>query len=179
MFITIKSIKGEKTIHLLYPITGGSKEIAIVSIFQDNVTYEFGSDTVSVGAAKGDKVVPKQIYTSRELQGFLSGNVGLNSHLLQTKAIKKSNKLGALTEMNFCLNELNNSDNLIDGQPSNLLSSLNRSDYGDTILFEPRNLIKIIKLRNGIIDSLTLSITDQNGELVTDSLGTNVVLHVR
>ena len=178
MMITIKNIIGEKTIHLLYPITGCSKEIAIVSIFQDNVTYEFASNTkltLSEGKNQEEKVVPKQTYTSRELQGF---NVDLNSNSLKTKGIKKSNKLRALTEMNFCLNELDNSDNLIDGQPSNHLLSFNISEYGDTTRFEPRNLM-YIKLRNGIIDSLTLRITNQNGELITDSLGTNVVLHVR
>lgn len=146
MYITVKKIVGEKTIYLSYPIQNldGSKEIAIVSIFQDNVTYEFGTDTKNT---------------------FSAGSA-------------KSNKLGSLTEMNFCLNELDNSDNLIDGQPSNILLRYKISDHGDSTRFEPRNLM-YVKLRKGIIDSLTLSITDQNGDMITNSLGATIVLHIR
>ena len=40
MYITITDIIGEKRIDLAYPIPG--EEVAVVSVFSDNIQYEFG-----------------------------------------------------------------------------------------------------------------------------------------
>ena len=42
MYITINDIIGEKTIDLSYPIQNfnSSKEVAVVSMFSDNIQYE-------------------------------------------------------------------------------------------------------------------------------------------
>ena len=190
MYITIENIIGEKTVYLPYPL-GGSKEIAIVELFQDNVTYELITDlefALSIGENGGiqSKVtVPKKLYTSRELNSYLAGGVKLDPISYHPKVIKL-NKLANIMKLNFILNELDNTENLLAsgaethlaGKLSNILLSYNLNDYGDTSQLEPTNP-RYKKLRNGVIQSLTLTITDQNGKQIEDSLGTTVVLHVR
>ena len=44
--------------------------------------------------------------------------------------------------------------------------------------FEPRTP-QYKKLKNGMITSLTLKITDQNNNIITDGPGTTVVLHIQ
>ena len=80
--------------------------------------------------------------------------------------------------MIFNLDELNNSDNLEDGIPSNTLFTYYLSSSEDFMRFEPKAL-QYKKLKNGTIVSLTLKITDQNNNMITDGLGTTVVLHIR
>ena len=49
------------------------------------------------------------------------------------------NKLKGITEITLNLNELNNSDNLKDGRPSNELLTYYVTDDKDFIRFEPKN----------------------------------------
>ena len=64
------------------------------------------------------------------------------------------------------LDELDNTDNLEDGRPSNVL-----------LAFEP-NIPQYKRLKNGEFTSLTLKITDQNGNIITDGPEVTVVLHI-
>ena len=57
--------------------------------------------------------------------------------------------------MIFNLNELDNSDNLKDGRPSNTLFMYYVTSYGVFTLFEPHTP-QYKKLKNGMITSLTL-----------------------
>lgn len=183
MYITVENIVGEKTIYLSYPIQNldGSKEIAVIEIFADNVTYEIPADlkvTLAVGEGEAEKVIPRRRYTSRELNAFLAGNVTLTL-LNQDPRIIKTNKLANITELCFHLNELDNTNNLKNGKLDDDLLTYHVSSYGDVTHFEPKNP-QYKKLKNGIFQSLTLKITDQNGNLTfNDILGTSVVLHVR
>ena len=79
--------------------------------------------------------------------------------------------------MIFNLNELDNSGTLKDGRPSDTLFTYYVSSSKDFMLFEPQTPQKK-KLRNGQIVSLTLRITDQNNNVITDGPGTTVVLHI-
>ena len=78
-----------------------------------------------------------------------------------------------ITEITLNLNELNNSDNLKDGRPSNELLT----DDKDFMHFEPQTP-QYRKLKNGEFTSLNLRITDQNNNVITDGPQVTVVLHI-
>ena len=123
------------------------------------------------------KMIPSGTYAGRKLLSMLEGMVELNE-LLVDDQVTKTNKLKGITEITLNLDELNTSDNLEDGHPSNsLLTYLVTSD-GDFIHFEPQTS-QYRKLKNGEFTSLTLKITDQNNNIITDGLQVTVVLHIR
>ena len=76
------------------------------------------------------------------------------------------------------LNELDNSDNLEDGRPSNTLFMYYVTGPEYFTHFESRTS-QYKKLKNGMITSLTLKITDQAGNIITNGPGTTVVLHIK
>ena len=80
--------------------------------------------------------------------------------------------------MVISLNELNNSDNLEDGRPSNTLFTYYVTSPEYYAHFEPCTS-QYKALKNDMITSLTLAITDQAGNIITDEPGTTVVLHIR
>ena len=75
------------------------------------------------------------------------------------------------------MNELDNSDNRKDGRPSNELLTYHVTDDKDFTCFEP-DIPQYKKLKNGEFTSLTLRITDQNNNIITDGLQVTVVLHI-
>ena len=81
-------------------------------------------------------------------------------------------------EMAVSLKELDNSDNLEDGEPSNALFTYYVTGPEYSMLFEPKTP-QYKKPKNGMITSLTLRITDQNNDVITNGPGTTVVLHIR
>ena len=87
------------------------------------------------------------------------------------------NKLANVIDMIINLDELNNSDNLKDGRPSNTLFTHYVFGSEDFIHFKPATP-QYKKLKGGQIVSLTLRIMDQAGNIITDGPGTTVVLHI-
>ena len=83
------------------------------------------------------KMIPSGTYADRELLSMLEGMVELNKFLVDGQVIKK-NKLKGITEMSLNLNELDNSDNLKDGRPSNELLTYYVTSDGDFTCFEPQ-----------------------------------------
>ena len=75
------------------------------------------------------------------------------------------------------MDELNNSDNLEDGHPSNTLFIHYVFGSEDFTCFEPVTP-QYKKLKGGQIVSLTFRIMDQAGNLMTNGPGATVVLHV-
>ena len=90
----------------------------------------------------------------------------------------KMNKLKGITEITFNLDELNNSNNLKDGRPSNELLTHHVTDDKDFTHFEPQTP-QYRKLKNGEFTSLALTITDQNNNIITDAPQVTVVLPIR
>ena len=90
----------------------------------------------------------------------------------------KTNKLAKITDVIFKLDELDNTENLKDGRPSNTLLTYYVSSSEDFTHFEPKTP-QYKKLKNGEIVSLTLKITDQNNNIITNGLGPTVVLHIQ
>ena len=80
--------------------------------------------------------------------------------------------------MVISLNELDNSDNLENGRPSNTLFTYYVTGPEYSVHFEPVTpQYKVLK--NGMITSLTLKITDQAGNIITNGPGKTVVLHIK
>ena len=121
------------------------------------------------------KMIPSGTYAGRELLSMLEGIVELNQFEVDDQVIKK-NKLKGITEITLNLDELNNSDNLKDGRPSNKLLTYHVTDDKDFRHFEPQTP-QCRKLKIGVFTSLTLRITDQNNNVMTDGPQVTVVLH--
>ena len=98
------------------------------------------------------------------------------AHFQADDQVIKKNKLRGITYLN--LNELDNSDNLEDGRPSNTLLTYRVTadkDFTRSELHTPQYQ----RLKNEEFTSLTLRIMDQNGNIITDGPQVTVVLHIR
>ena len=157
MYIMINDIKGEKTIDLSYPIHCG-KEIAVIKVLSNNVQYKvIKSHIVNYISPENEMLILSGTYAGR---------------------VFKMNKLRGITEMSLDLDELDNSDNLKDGRPSNALFTDHVTSDRDFTRFEPHTT-QYRALKNGEFTSLTLKIMDQNGNIITDGPQVTVVLHIR
>ena len=107
---------------------------------------------------------------------MLEGIIELNQFEVDDQ-VTKMNKLKGITEITLNLDELNNSDNLKDGRPSNSLLTYYMTSNEDFTRFEPQTP-QYKKLKNGEFTSLTLRITDQNNNVITDCPQVTVVLHI-
>ena len=95
-------------------------EIAVVSMLSDNVQYWL-QGSIEVLLKTGKKIVlNKEVYTDKELNSLIG--MELKSPMLDSRNdVLRTNKLKKVTKMAISLNELDNSDNLEDGRPSNTL----------------------------------------------------------
>ena len=121
-------------------------------------------------------MIPNGTYASRQLLSMLEGIIELNQFEVDDQ-VTKMNKLKGITEITLNLDGLNNSDNLKDGRPSNELLTYHVTDDKDFTHFGPQTP-QYRKLKNGEFTSLTLRITDQNNNVITDGLQVTVVLHI-
>ena len=122
------------------------------------------------------KMIPSGTYAGRELLSIVEGMVELNQLVVGDQVIKK-NKLKGITEITLNLDELNNSDNLEDGHPSNTLFTYHLDGHKDFTRFESHTP-QYKKPKNGEFTSLNMRITDQNNNIITDGLQVTVVLHI-
>ena len=180
MYITINDVIGEKMIDLSYPIhsaTGRGKEIAVVSMHISNSQILLHR-SIQVLSIKGKKVVlNKGVYMDKELNSLIGTE--FKSQMLEFRNdILRTNKLEGIMKISISLNELDNSDNLKDGKPSNTLFTYHVTSSEYYTLFEPQSP-QYKKLKNDTITSLTLAITDQNNDVITDGPEVTVVLHIR
>ena len=119
---------------------------------------------------------PSGTYAGRELLSIVKGIIELNQSLVNDQ-VTKTNKLKDITEMIINLDELNNTNNLKDGRPSNKLLTYHVTSNEDFTHFEPHSpQYKVLK--NGEFTSLNLRITDQNNNIITDGPQVTVVLHI-
>ena len=179
MYITINKIKGEKRIDLSYSIQNfdSSMEITVIRMLSDNVKYEILKlHAVMDPISNTKKIIPSGTYAGRELLSMLEGMVELNQFEVDDQVIK-TNKLKGITEITFNLDELNNSNNLKDGRPSKELLTYHVTDDKDFMHFEP-DTPQYKSLKNVEFTSLTLRITDQSNNIITDGAHVTVVLHI-
>ena len=82
-------------------------------------------------------MIPRGTYAGRELISLLEGIIELNQFEVDDQ-VTKMNKLKGITEITLNLDELNNSNNLKDGRPSNELLTYHVTDDKDFTHFEPQ-----------------------------------------
>ena len=141
MYITINNIKGEKRIDLSYSIQNfdSDKEIAVIRMLSDNVKYEILKlRAVMDPISDAKKTIPSGSYVGRELISMLEGIVERKQFEIDDQ-VTKTNKLKGITEITLNLDELNNSNNLKDGRPSNELLTYYMTDDKDFMHFQPQN----------------------------------------
>ena len=170
----INDVIGEKAIDLSYPIRH-RKEVAVISMLSDNVQYEVTKsraiiDSISTG---NKRLILSSTYVGRELISVSDGMIELTQFEYDERVIK-TNKLRGITEMVLNLNELNNTDNLEDGRPSNALLTFLVTANEDFTCFEP-NIPQYKKLKNG---EFALRMTDHKNAVITGGPHVTVVLHV-
>ena len=146
-------------------------------MLSDNVKYErLKLRSVMDPISDTKKMIPKGAYAGRELISMLEGIIELNQFEVDDQ-VTKTNKLKGITEITLNLDELNNSNNLKDGRPSNELLTYYVASNEDFTHFEPQNP-QYKKLKNEEFTNLTLRITDQNNNVITDGPQVTVVLHI-
>ena len=85
-------------------------------MLSNNVKYEILKlHAVMDPISSTKKMIPSGTYAGRELLSIVEGMVELNQFVVDDQLIKK-NRLKDITEITLNLDELNNSDNLEDGQ---------------------------------------------------------------
>ena len=118
MYITINDVIGEKMIDLSYLIhstTGQGKAIAVVSMHISNSQILLHR-SIEVLSVTGKKIVlNKEVYMDKKLNSLIG--MELKSQMLDSR----NDKLVNGKKITISLNELDNSDNLEDGRPSNTL----------------------------------------------------------
>ena len=114
----INNVIGEKTIDLSYPIRSG-REVAVVSMHSSNVQYWL-QGPIEVMLKTGKEIVlNKGSYTDKELNAVIGQRMKLRMD--DRDDVLRTSKLYIGTKMTISLKELDNSDNLEDGRPSNTL----------------------------------------------------------
>ena len=88
-------------------------------MFSDNIQYEF-SEPWTIEFESGIKRVAAGTYTRRKLINLVKGEIEL-TQFDKNPQIENMNKLAGVIEVVFNLNELDNSNNLENGKPSNTL----------------------------------------------------------
>ena len=178
MYITINDIIGSKMIDLSYSIRnfGLSKEITVISMLSKNTQYEMRKPLKLKLVDGIEKEVLSKTYTSRELNAFVEGK-HINTDLDTNPQTIKTNKLAQVTNMSLKLDELDNTNNLEDGHPSNTLFTYYMPGSEDFRHLNPKTP-QYMKLKYGEIVFLALKTTDQNNNIITNGLGTTVVLHI-
>ena len=180
MYITINNVIGTKRIDLSYPISSNKEapEVAVITMLSNNIEYKIVKTYVIDYIPPGnEKQILSGTYAGRELLSVLEGMIELTQFVNDEQVIKR-NKLRGITEMNLNLNKFDNSDNLEDGRPSNALLTYHVTSNEDFMHFEPHTP-QYKRLKNREFTFLTLRITDQAGNVITDGLQVTVVLHVR
>ena len=176
MYITINDAKGDKMIDLSYPIHS-KKEIAVVSMHISNSQILLHRSVEFLLKTSKKIVLNKGVYMDKELNSLIG--MELKSQMLDSRNdIQRANKLVNGTKITISLNELNNSDNLVDGKPSIVLFTYHVTSLEYFTHFEPQSP-QYKKLKNDTITSLTLAITDQNNDIIIDGPEVTVVLHIR
>ena len=141
MYITINDVIGSKTIDLSYSIRNfdSGKEIAVIRMLSDNVKYEILKFcAVMDPISNTKKMIPSGTYAGRELLSIVEGIIELNQFVVDDQ-VTKTNKLKDITEITLNLDELDNSNNLKDGRPSNELLTYHLTSNEDFMSFEPQN----------------------------------------
>ena len=145
-------------------------------MISNNVLYWL-MGPIEVLLEMGKKIVlNKEVYTDKELSAIIGQK--MKSQMDDHDDVLRTSKLDNATKMVISLNELDNSDNLEDGRCINTLFKYYVTDPEYFTHFEP-STPQHKKLKNDMITSLTLKITDQAGSVITNGPQVTVVLQIK
>ena len=113
-------------------------------------------------------MLTKGVYADKELNAILG--LELKSQMISHDDVLRNNKLEKVMKMTISLEELDNSNNLEDGRPSNALFTYYVTSPEYSMGFEPL-MPQYKKLRHGEIASLALKIMDQAGSIIAYGQG--------
>ena len=114
-------MKSELTYLTQFKILTQAWKFAVIRMLSDNVKCEILKvRAVMDPISDTKKMIRSGTYAGRELLSIVEGMTELNQLVVDDQVIKK-NKLKGILEMIINLDELNNSDSLEDGKPSNSL----------------------------------------------------------
>ena len=174
MYITINDVIVEKRIDISYSVKG--KDIAVISMLSDNFQYWL-QGYIEVSFKVGKKIVlNKGVYTDKELNTLIGTEMRVQI-MDSRNDVLRTNKLEKVMKLTISLNELDNSNNLEDGKPSNTLFMCYVTGPEYSMCFEPV-MPQYKKLKNSEIISLSLRITDQNNNIITNGPRMTVVLQI-
>ena len=171
----MKNIKGEKTIHLDYPIDG--REVAIISFVSDNIVYKTKSPFTS--KYNGNEIKLDGSYISRDLFTLLLGDKERIKAAANASNMIAEKKLIGVRELNFSLDAIDNTKNLLDGKVFNSLLTFYKINSSEDVTFYDAEWPQYKQLKNGPITSLTVRVTDQDGAVLKDPCGIALTLHIR
>ena len=144
-------------------------------MFSDNVQYQV-KKPLKLRLSNGEKMLPEGRFTAGELSAFIGRNL-LIAPIYGSENIFKTSKLAGITEIVISLNKLNNSDNLEDGKPTNILLKHHMTSSKEFTNYEPV-IPQYKKLKNGEFTSITLRIMDQKKNIMSDGPTTTAVLNI-
>ena len=199
MYITVDDIKNE--VSLYYPIDNrsGNKKVGMIRSY-----FIFSHNNVEkdekIHLKNGETIkVRKGCYTMKEIEIVSSGKGKYDSltgkslidptisqfglHMSKIPGINNKNYIDTLLSkkvFSFKLNKLSTTDNIFNGKPCDVLYTgyLNKDiSFGDIVYFEPKN-IQYIKLVNGVIDQLKVSLIDGDGNEISSNFKISIVLHI-
>ena len=138
MYITITDVVGEKRIDLAYLIWNldSSMEVAIVSMFSDNVQYQINELLKVLLIMNKERQLLEGVFTGRELHASIGREV-ITTPLDADDNVIKANKLACVKEMVFSLDKLDNIDTLEDGRLNNILLRYHVIGSEEFMCFEP------------------------------------------
>ena len=117
-------------------------------------------------------------YTRRELIDIVEGKIELTQFDEKKPRIIKTNKLESITEMVFSLDELDDTNNLENGLPSNTSFMHDVATHEDSTHFKPYTP-QYKKLKKGDLVSLVLRMKHMKNNIMANGLVTTVVLHIQ
>ena len=146
MYITINDIKGEKELTYLtqFRILTPARRLQLSECLATMINMRYWNFMQSWILFQTRK---RGTYAGRELLCIVEGMGELNQFVVDDQIIKK-NKLKGIMEMIINLDELNNSNNLEDGHPSNTLLTYHVTDDKDFTHFDPQ-IPQYRALKNG------------------------------
>ena len=176
--------KVKRELTYLIPFTqppGGAKpkrKSQFVSMHSNNAQYWLQGSIETLFKKTGKEIVLNEgEYTDKVLNAIIGQK--MKSQMNDRDDVLRTSRLYGGTKITISLNELDNSDKLEDGHPSNTLFTYYVTDPEYFMCFEPQTP-QYRKLKNDTITSLTLTlkIKDQNNNIITDGPDTTVVLHI-
>ena len=99
-------------------------------MFSNNTQYEIKEPLDLKLMGNDEKRIPYGTYTMRELSAFVERKMIL-TNLDKDSRVIKTEKFTKITNMIFNLDELDNSNNLEDGRPSNTLFTYYVTSYNE------------------------------------------------